>query len=93
MWSDIKVCNAFHRHTSGVVNVSSLLCVIGKLACVTQGATAVFPADAFEPAAVLETVEQERCTALHSVPTMFIAELEHPEFDWTYDSRRTVRVD
>jgi len=55
--------------------------VIGKLACVTQGATAVFPADAFEPAAVLETVEQERCTALHGVPTMFIAELEHPEFD------------
>lgn len=55
--------------------------VLGKLACVTRGATAVFPADAFEPAAVLETVEAERCTALHGVPTMFIAELEHPEFD------------
>ena len=55
--------------------------VIGKLACVSHGATAVFPADAFEPAAVLETVEQERCTALHGVPTMFIAELEHPDFD------------
>lgn len=55
--------------------------VLGKLACVTRGATAVFPADAFEPGAVLETVEAEHCTALHGVPTMFIAELGHPEFD------------
>jgi len=54
--------------------------VLGKLACVTRGATAVFPSDAFEPAAVLETVEAEHCTALHGVPTMFIAELEHPDF-------------
>jgi len=55
--------------------------VLGKLACVTRGAAAIFPADAFEPLAVLETVEEERCTALHGVPTMFIAELEHPDFD------------
>mgnify|MGYP001822477074 CR=1 FL=1 len=55
--------------------------VLGKLACVTTGATAVFPADAFEAGSVLETVDAERCTALHGVPTMFIAELEHPEFD------------
>ncbi len=55
--------------------------VLGKLACVTRGAVSVFPADAFEAGAVLETVDQERCTALHGVPTMFIAELEHPEFD------------
>ena len=55
--------------------------VLGKLACVTRGATAVFPSDAFEPGAVLETVEAERCTALHGVPTMFIAELEHPDFN------------
>jgi fatty-acyl-CoA synthase len=55
--------------------------VLGKLACVTRGAAAIFPADAFEPEAVLETVEEERCTALHGVPTMFIAELEHPDFD------------
>ena len=54
--------------------------VLGKLACVTTGATAVFPGDAFEPGEVLETVAAERCTALHGVPTMFIAELEHPEF-------------
>ena len=55
--------------------------VVGSLACVTQGAAAVFPSEAFEPGAVLETVEAERCTALHGVPTMFIAELEHPDFD------------
>jgi fatty-acyl-CoA synthase len=55
--------------------------VLGKLACVTRGAAAVFPSDAFEPESVLETVEAERCTALHGVPTMFIAELEHPNFD------------
>jgi fatty-acyl-CoA synthase len=54
--------------------------VLGKLACVTHGATAVFPSEAFEPGAVLETVEAEHCTALHGVPTMFIAELEHPDF-------------
>ncbi len=54
--------------------------VLGKLACVTHGACAVFPGEAFEAGAVLETVEAERCTALHGVPTMFIAELEHPDF-------------
>jgi fatty-acyl-CoA synthase len=54
--------------------------VLGKLACVTRGAAAVFPSEAFEPRAVLEAVEAERCTALHGVPTMFIAELEHPDF-------------
>jgi fatty-acyl-CoA synthase len=54
--------------------------VLGKLACVATGSTAVFPAEAFEPGAVLEAIEAERCTALHGVPTMFIAELEHPEF-------------
>jgi fatty-acyl-CoA synthase len=54
--------------------------VLGTLACVTHGAAMVLPAEYFEPLAVLETVEQERCTALHGVPTMFISELEHPEF-------------
>jgi fatty-acyl-CoA synthase len=54
--------------------------VLGKLACVTRGAAAVFPAEAFEAGAVLETVEAEHCTALHGVPTMFIAELEHSDF-------------
>ncbi len=54
--------------------------VLGNLACVTHGATMVYPGEGFEPLAVLETVEAERCTALYGVPTMFIAELSHPEF-------------
>ncbi len=58
--------------------------VMGNLACTSHGACIVLPAPAFEPAAVLETVAVERCTSLYGVPTMFIAELEHPEFD-SYD--------
>ena len=55
--------------------------VIGNLGCLTHAATAVFPGEAFEPLATLRTVAEERCTALHGVPTMFIAELDHPQFD------------
>lgn len=54
--------------------------VLGNLACVTHGATMVLPAEYFDPLATLRTVEEERCTALHGVPTMFRAELGHPEF-------------
>lgn len=53
---------------------------MGVLNCVTHGAAMVFPGEAFEPRAVLETVAAEKCTALYGVPTMFIAELEHPDF-------------
>ena len=52
----------------------------GNLGCLTHGATAVYPSAGFEPLAVLEAVQAERCTALYGVPTMFIAELDHPEF-------------
>ena len=55
--------------------------VIGNLACVTHGSAAVFPGEAFEPLSTLQAVANERCTALHGVPTMFIAELDHPQFD------------
>jgi len=54
--------------------------VLSNLACMTHGATMVLPSPAFNAEAVLKTVEQERCTALHGVPTMFIAELAHPDF-------------
>ena len=54
--------------------------VMGNLACCVHGATMVYPEAGFDPLAVLETVEAERCTALYGVPTMFIAELEHPQF-------------
>ena len=54
--------------------------VMSNLACLTHGATMVFPAESFEPLAVLQTVAEEKCTALHGVPTMFIAVLDHPDF-------------
>lgn len=55
--------------------------VLGNLACTTHGAAMVYPGPGFDPLDVLQTVANERCTGLHGVPTMFIAELEHPEFD------------
>ena len=54
--------------------------VLSVLACVTHGATMVFPSAAFDPLETLKTVQEERCTALHGVPTMFITELDHPDF-------------
>ncbi|WP_276735272.1 AMP-binding protein [Bacillus sp. (in: firmicutes)] len=58
-------------------------CVLGVLACVSVGA-AMIPVQEFDPVTVLKTVEKEKCTALHGVPTMFISELHHPDFD-AYD--------
>ncbi|HEY0596948.1 AMP-binding protein [Sphingopyxis sp.] len=55
--------------------------VMGNLACAVHGATMVYPSEAFDPGAVLQAVEAERCTALYGVPTMFIAALNHPDFD------------
>jgi fatty-acyl-CoA synthase len=54
--------------------------VIGNLACLTFGAAMIYPGEGFEPAAVLRAVEEEKATALYGVPTMFIAELEDPNF-------------
>ena len=54
--------------------------VMGNLMCAAHGAAMVYPGEAFDPLAVLHTVEGERCTVLYGVPTMFIAELDHPEF-------------
>jgi fatty-acyl-CoA synthase len=55
--------------------------VMGNLGCLTHGSTMVYPAEAFDPLATLQAVSEERCTALFGVPTMFIAQLDHPEFD------------
>nr|WP_320116593.1 AMP-binding protein [uncultured Desulfuromonas sp.] len=55
-------------------------CVLAVMACVTHGSTMV-PVETFAPEQVLKTIEMEKCTAVHGVPTMFIAELEHPNFD------------
>jgi fatty-acyl-CoA synthase len=57
---------------------------IGNLGCVTAGATMVYPAASFEPLPTLEAIAEDRCTSVYGVPTMFIAELEHPSFD-TFD--------
>ncbi|MGH9095208.1 MAG: AMP-binding protein [Acidimicrobiales bacterium] len=54
--------------------------VMGNLGATSHGSTIVIPAPLFDPAATLRAVEAERCTALYGVPTMFIAELGHPEF-------------
>jgi fatty-acyl-CoA synthase len=54
--------------------------VLGVLAAITHGAASVLPGEGFDPLAVLAAVASERCTVLHGVPTMFIAELEHPRF-------------
>jgi fatty-acyl-CoA synthase len=58
--------------------------VIGVLACVTHGSAIVFPGEGFDPLATLQAVAEYRCTSLYGVPTMFIAELDHPEFK-TFD--------
>ena len=64
--------------------------VMGNLGCITHGATMVYPAEAFDPLSVLQTVQDERCTALYGVPTMFIAELDHPRFaEFELSSLRT----
>ena len=54
--------------------------VMGNLACITHGATMIYPSEGFDAKAVLQAVQEERATALYGVPTMFIAELEHPDF-------------
>ncbi|MGB1385289.1 MAG: AMP-binding protein [Ilumatobacteraceae bacterium] len=58
--------------------------VMGNLGCTSHGSTMVIPNDAFEPVSVLEAVQDEKCTSLYGVPTMFIAELGVPEFE-SYD--------
>jgi len=54
--------------------------VLSVLACMTHGATIVMSGQAFDPTSVLETVHKEKCTALNGVPTMFVMELDHPDF-------------
>ncbi len=58
--------------------------VLGNLSLMTYGGCVVYPSDGFDPLTVLQTVQDEKCTVLHGVPTMFIAELDHPQFD-TFD--------
>ena len=64
--------------------------VLGNLACTTHGATMVIPAEAYDPVVTMQTVQDERCTALYGVPTMFIGELENARFkDFDFSTLRT----
>jgi len=64
--------------------------VLANLLCFSVGACAVVPEEHFEPGAVLAAIESERCSAVHGVPTMFVAELEHPRFaEFDLSSLRT----
>ena len=56
-------------------------CVMGNLGCITHGSAIIIASEHFDPLKTLQALEQERCTALYGVPTMFIAQLDHPEFD------------
>jgi fatty-acyl-CoA synthase len=65
-------------------------CVMGTLMCGIYGAAMVVPAESFDPLATLQTIQDERCTGLYGVPTMFIAELHHPRFgEFNLSSLRT----
>jgi fatty-acyl-CoA synthase len=55
-------------------------CVLGNMAAVTHGSAVVIPGESFDPDATLRAIEAERCTAIYGVPTMFIAQLDHPRF-------------
>lgn len=64
--------------------------VLGNLACLTHGSAIVYPNDGFDALLTLEAVQAEKCTGLHGVPTMFIAELDHPRFaEFDLSSLRT----
>ena len=54
--------------------------VLGNLAALTHGSSMIIPAEGFDPLSTLQSVAEEKCTALHGVPTMFIAALDHPDF-------------
>jgi len=64
--------------------------VMGNLGCLTHGATMIYPSEAFDPLATLQALHDEKCTALYGVPTMFIAQLDHPRFaEFNLGSLRT----
>ena len=89
----IAMAMDFSEHDSLCIPVPLYHCfgmVLAVLASVSTGAAMVFPGEAFDPAAALAAVAEERCTALHGVPTMFIAELAHPRFaEFDLSSLRT----
>ena len=86
MTSEDRMCVPFPMyHCAG--------CVCAVLNCVTRGATIILPSASFGPVAVLQAVESEKATVIGGVPTMFIGELEHPEFSrFDLSSLRTALI-
>ena len=79
----VAACMRLSEHDALCIPVPLYHCfgmVLAVLACVSAGSKMVFPGEGFDPRATLAAVESEGCTALHGVPTMFIAELDHPDF-------------
>ncbi|MEO8026903.1 MAG: AMP-binding protein [Bryobacteraceae bacterium] len=65
-------------------------CVGGTMVMITRGAAMILPAASFDPLATMEAIEDERCTSVYGVPTMFIAQLTHPDFSqFDFSSLRT----
>jgi fatty-acyl-CoA synthase len=65
-------------------------CVIGSLVSVSSGAAMIFPAPSFDPLATMEAIQQERASSIYGVPTMFIAQLQHPDFSkYDFSTLRT----
>lgn len=91
--SYIAECMKFSEHDRLCIPVPfyhCFGCVLGTLCCVTHGAAMIIPAEYFDPLKTLHAVEREHCTALHGVPTMFIAELQLAEFDqFSFPALRT----
>ena len=74
----------FNEHDKLCIPVPLYHCfgmVLGSLLCVTKGAAAIYPSDSFDAKTTLDVIEQEGCTALHGVPTMFISQLELSTFN------------
>lgn len=78
-----RICQPLpHYHVLG--------CVAANIAALTHGSTIVLPSDVFDARRCLEAIQDERCTATYGVPTMFIAQMEHPEFSrYRLDTLRT----
>jgi fatty-acyl-CoA synthase len=89
----VAECMNFTEQDRLVIPVPLYHCfgmVMGNLGCITHGATMIYPNDGFDPKTVLEAIQAEKATAVYGVPTMFIAELDHPDFEkYDFSTLRT----
>jgi fatty-acyl-CoA synthase len=89
----VAECMNFSEQDRLIIPVPLYHCfgmVMGNLGCITHGATMIYPNDGFDPKTVLEAIQAEKATAVYGVPTMFIAELDHPDFEkYDFSTLRT----